>query len=61
MWIYLWGHITARCGALSMFNVFCCLIVVLMGPVWHCDHFIGEEGAVLCFMLVCNRCIDRPI
>ena len=50
------------CGASALpttrhFFVICpvyCLIVMFGGPVWHCDHLIGEAGCIaFCWFVTC--------
>ena len=44
----------------GFFSYLLCPVCYLVGPVWHCNHLIGVEGAG-CFAFLCVHYENKPI
>ena len=56
----LWCLLLARCGDFSCFGLVVVLFLCLMGPVWHCECLVGEEGAGY-FVFRSVTCVRRSL
>ena len=41
-----------------MFGLVLSNVVVLVGPIWYCEHIVGEEDLAAFLYVVSNVCSD---